>query len=1113
MHNSFQVEFTDIAIIGMSGRFPDANNIEQFWENILAGKESIRDFTDEEVQASGVKKETINQPGYVKRGAVLDDIEYFDAEFFDFTPYEAKLTDPQQRIFLECAWEALELAGYAPRKEPQNIGVYGSMSISTYLLNHINKSNEGMNESLSYPILIGNDKDFLCTRVSYKCNLTGPSLTVQTACSSSLTAIHLACQSLINGECEMALAGGVSITLPQQSGYLYKEGGILSKDGFCRAFDHHATGTVKGNGCAIILLKPLEKALEDRDTIYAVIKSTALNNDAHIKIGFTAPSIQGQSQVIQEAIQMAGISPEDIEYVETHGTGTTLGDPIEIKALTEAYGSSQTQWCAIGSLKPNIGHLDAAAGAAGLIKTALVLRDNVLPPSINFEAPNPEIDFLNSPFYVNQEKTERDELNPIQYAGVSSFGLGGTNAHAILQKAPTVQKEQREGPHLFILSGKTKQSVETLALELSKTVQKATLSLSDISYTLALGRSEFDFRTYVVAADLDELASSLKTVNPTNIQAGTKTVSLTLSSEWNPSFYAHLMQNHPTYRELLDQLIERIAPHLHSDQWFDEEAPSESDQLMMRFISVHSWCQWIQQLGIPISQMTSLDLVSDFVAASISDALTTEQAVHGLLEHPIDDPILDTDSWAWPSIPIRLSQGNWLAADLDADEPVEVNVDDGCHFSLEEVTYESFLHQCGAWWNIGGEINWEVWYQALPFGRIPLPTYPFERKRFWIEPEIREQVEPSSPHPDDTTSSLSLQEKIMLTWKKHLAIEEIHPDDDFYFDLGGDSLTAVEIISDLKQEWDIHVSMQDFLNYSTPAALLERLEQTQVNETIIQKIKDGTQPGTLFLIHPAGGSIKIYHDLISHMNQYPTVYGISFPKDWENDSLPTIEEMAQRYIEEIKQLVPEGPYQLGGYSMGGNIAFEMALQLEALGEKVHDLIMIDSYVPSTYHGAQINEQAFQEAFPILANLLFRPEIQLKQEEYQELATMPLETMIHRLQEMDMIPAGMNPSDWISFFDLWRKNSLSLTTHHPEKIFSGNIILFDAMDPGLDSIMERLGISPEEKGKWREYIKGELNIISIPGNHYSIFNEKFYLQTLAHHLENTLQEIQMEKSIS
>ena len=398
-----QVSLEPIAIIGMTGRFPGARSLDQFWRNLRDGVESVSFFTRDELAAEGVDPGMLSEPGYVGANAVLDDVEMFDASFFGFTPREAEITDPQHRLFLECAWELLEIAGYEPTSYPGRIGVYAGAGLSTYLLNNLGPGRDLIKSVSDFQILMGNNKDYVPTRVSYKLNLKGPSVNVNTACSTSLVAVHIACQSLLDYHCDMALAGGVGIQVPQKQGYLYEEGGIGSPDGHCRAFDARAQGTVSGSGVGIVLLKRLGDALADGDSIRAVIRGSAVNNDGSSKIGYTAPSIDGQAEVIAEAQAVAGIQPETITYVETHGTGTVLGDPIEIEALTRAF-RSRTQnkgFCAIGSVKTNFGHLDEAAGVAGLIKTVLALEHKKIPPSLHFEQPNPGIDFVNSPFVVN----------------------------------------------------------------------------------------------------------------------------------------------------------------------------------------------------------------------------------------------------------------------------------------------------------------------------------------------------------------------------------------------------------------------------------------------------------------------------------------------------------------------------------------------------------------------------------------------------------------------------------------------------------------------------------------------------------------------------------------
>ncbi|MBE9534428.1 MAG: polyketide synthase, partial [Proteobacteria bacterium] len=420
-----------IAVIGLSGRFPGAKNIEKFWQNVRNGVDSISRFTDQELESLGIDPAVLSNPNYVRAKGELEDIELFDALFFGFSPREAEIMDPQHRIFLESAWEALENAGYDPATYPDPIGVFAGASMNDYVFNVYSKE-ETSDTADIYQKMIGNEKDFLTTRVSHKLNLKGPSLNVQTGCSTSLVAVQLACQSLLNYQCSMALAGGVCIIVRQRGGYFYQEGGIPSPDGYCRAFDAKAQGTVLSEGVGIVVLKRLSEALADGDTISAVIKGCATNNDGSMKVSFTAPSVDGQAEVIAMAQALSGVPVDTISYIEAHGTGTSLGDPIEIAALTQAFGASTHKkgFCAIGSVKTNVGHLDTAAGVTGLIKTVSALKHKEIPPSLHFEKPNPNIDFENSPFYVATKLSEWKVDGFPRRAGVSSFGIGGTNAHA-----------------------------------------------------------------------------------------------------------------------------------------------------------------------------------------------------------------------------------------------------------------------------------------------------------------------------------------------------------------------------------------------------------------------------------------------------------------------------------------------------------------------------------------------------------------------------------------------------------------------------------------------------------------------------------------------------------
>ncbi|MGH9613989.1 MAG: type I polyketide synthase, partial [Bryobacteraceae bacterium] len=395
---------TAIAVIGMAGRFPGARSLSELWENLRNGIESIVPLTDDQLIAAGVDPIELRDPHYVKAAAILDDIDMFDASFFGFSPKDAAIMDPQHRIFLECAWEALEHAGWSADEFAGPIGVYAGSGMNSYLMFNLLPNRQLMDSAGLFLIRqTGNDKDVLSTRVSYQLNLTGPSMTVQTACSTSLVAVHMACQSLLAHECDMALAGGVTIEIPHGNGYLYREGEILSRDGHCRAFDAQSTGTVFGSGAGVVVLRRLQDALAGGDNILAVIRGTAINNDGARKVSYLAPSVSGQSDVISEAFTVAGVTAESVSYIETHGTGTQVGDPIEIAALTQAFRRSTQRrgFCRIGSLKTNIGHLDAAAGIAGVIKTILALRHKQIPPSLHFSKPNPAIDFENSPFQVN----------------------------------------------------------------------------------------------------------------------------------------------------------------------------------------------------------------------------------------------------------------------------------------------------------------------------------------------------------------------------------------------------------------------------------------------------------------------------------------------------------------------------------------------------------------------------------------------------------------------------------------------------------------------------------------------------------------------------------------
>ena len=646
--NSFN-DKDEVAIIGMAGRFPDANNVDTFWQNLQNGVESISFFTDKELLSTGLDPKLLSDHQYVKAGTVLEDIELFDASFFGFTPRDAEITDPQHRIFIECVWEALENAGYDSEAYPGQIGLFAGTTVSNYLLSNLYPNQDFIKSADTFQIFIGNDKDHLPTQISYKLNLKGPSINVQTTCSTSLVAVHLACQSLLNGESDIALAGGVSIQVPQKTGYLYQEGSINSPDGHCRAFDAQAQGTVFGSGSGVVVLKRLEDAVVDGDHIHAVIKASAINNDGSLKVGYTAPSVDGQREVILEALALAGVEPETINYIEAHGTGTPLGDPIEITALTQAFRASTNKkgFCAIGSVKTNIGHLNTAAGVTGLIKTVLALKNRQIPPSLHFQEPNPQIDFANSPFCVNNKLSEWKTNGTPRRAGVSSFGIGGTNAHVILEEAPIIEASSPSRPYqLLLLSAKTSTALDTATAQLRDHLeQNPNITLPDLAYTLQVGRRDFDYRRMVICQDLDDAVKSLNSQDPQAIlshhhKPGHCQVIFMFSGQG--SQYANmgreLYEVEPKFKEHVDICAEILQPHLGLDIRSllypeKEEIETASKQLQQTsftqpalFVTEYALAQLLLSWGVRPEAMIGHS-IGEYVAATIAGVFSLEDAL------------------------------------------------------------------------------------------------------------------------------------------------------------------------------------------------------------------------------------------------------------------------------------------------------------------------------------------------------------------------------------------------------------------------------------------------------------------------------------------------------
>lgn len=565
-----------IAIVGMSGRFPGAPDVDAFWKNIKDGVESVTQFDPSELDIP-LAPDASDDPNarFICAKGILDDIDLFDARFFGYLPREAELMDPQHRMFLEICWEAMERAGHDPQRYPGAVGVYAGCYMDTYLMWNLCSDPKFLArfiESIQVGSLqteLGNDKDYLATRVAFKLGLRGPAMTLQTACSTSLVAIATACQSLASYQCDMALAGGVTIVLPQRKGYFYKEGSMLSADGHCRTFDADAAGTVFSNGAAVVLLKRVDDAIADGDRIYAVVRGFATNNDGASKVSYTAPSVDGQAEVISMALAAGDIDARTIGYVEAHGTATPMGDPIEIAGLTTAYRAhtQDNQYCVVGSLKANLGHLDVSSGAIGLIKTAFSVDENVLVPSINYSKPNPKIDFARSPFYVNTELKPWPETPWPRRAGISSFGVGGTNAHLVVEQAPEPPPQGERRSHaLLLLSARSKEALAAQAARLADWLEAhPEASLDDVAYTLQVGRQQFEQRRIVVAADVAEAVAKLRAApspaESASLKASAKAIAFMFPGQGAqyPGMARELHAAEPVFRETIDRCGEALC--------------------------------------------------------------------------------------------------------------------------------------------------------------------------------------------------------------------------------------------------------------------------------------------------------------------------------------------------------------------------------------------------------------------------------------------------------------------------------------------------------------------------------------------------------------------------
>lgn len=889
---------TDVAIIGIALRFPGADSPEKYWENLRDGIESVSFFSDEDVLAAGGSEELLSMPNFVKAEADVANIELFDAGFFGYSPKEAESMDPQLRFMLECSWEALERAGYDPESCKERIGVYCGAAMSTYMINNMTDEHSAHGVMINYKermaLLAANSSDFVAQRVSYHLRLNGPSMNIQTACSTSMVAIHTACQSLIHGECDMALAGAVQIRVPQRIGYLYEEGGLPSPDGHCRPFDAKAGGTVHANGIGVVVVKRLENAVRDGDNIYAVIKASAINNDGAMKAGFTAPSVEGQAKVVAEAQEMAGISPEAISFVEAFATGTPLGDSIEVEALSQAFRlkTQEKQFCALGSSKSNLGHLDHVSGMAGIVKAALALQHKAIPPTIHFETPNPRIDFDNSPFYVNNRLIawETDKLPRL--AAVNNFAIGGTNVHAILEEAPPKMPSGESRPYqLFTLSAKTFSALGNYKTNLISYLQENRhINIADVACTLKKGRKAFNHRFMAVCSDNDNVIDMLTAINfdtesYANINSNNREIVFMFTGESTQYVNSgkELYSTERVFKESMDRCNEYIKVKTGYDL-LDVLLTENNTEIKnickdiecctafsVEYSLARLWMSWGVKPKTIIGNETG-----EITAACISGVVSVEDALKLLLE---GEKAVGSITFNPPAIPfISNKSGNWIKTSEATeqnywkDKPLPVSnkgldeifkasdriflvigSEDKRNFWIERplggnknrsiicslpdsrssVSEAGYITAAlGKCWLSGVNIDWYRYYQYETRSNVVLPTYPFERQKYWLKKHTSTEKEYSASHKSmrnvRSEPKEGIEQEIADIWSLLLEVDEIAATDNF-FDIGGDEFSAVKLVNQIRNQFDVEIELKQVFENASIRDLAELIVEKQID--------------------------------------------------------------------------------------------------------------------------------------------------------------------------------------------------------------------------------------------------------------------------------------------
>ncbi|HVV69182.1 MAG TPA: beta-ketoacyl synthase N-terminal-like domain-containing protein [Patescibacteria group bacterium] len=996
---------SDIAIVGMSGRFPGAKNINLFWKMLCNGTEGLEQVSLSDLKNSGIPDEYITHKDYVRVCGVLPEYDQFDAGFFGYSSEEAMMLDPQYRIFLEESWSALENAGYNPENYSGKIGVFAGCKHNPISYLNFLLQSDSSQELSPFEVGVLAETSQLATRVSYELNLTGPSIQIQTACSTSLVAIHLACMSLLNNDCDMALAGGITLLLPPAVGYLYKEGLVYSPDGKCRAFDKNASGTVMTSGVGIIVLKRLQDALSEGDHIEAIIKSTAVNNDGRRKIGFTAPSISGQVEAIRTAISLAQVPIETITHIEAHGTGTIIGDPIEVSALTQAFRAytQKNNFCTLGSIKSNIGHLDVAAGVAGVIKVVLALKHKTLPASINFSEPNPNIDFECSPFYMNLTTTDWEKQDShIPYrAAVNSLGVGGTNAHLIMEEAPGIKKlKPNTRSKIICISAKSVNSLnKNFSNLLDYFLDHKFDNLDDVAFTLQVGRKHFQNRICIICKDIEDaiekIAKEEFMINTKKNVPNFRKITFVLSNvkSVNIKNIETMMRDHLFYKSSIENCLNILKNMNINIDIQDSFSP------LAKFVGEYALACFLIGLNIIPEKMIAVGF-GECLAACLTGVISLSNAlnlVNILSCFKKNNSSLEHFSMEFAKFKFADSKDTWISKKLNRKVSISEIKDYSYWYNqvlndssieledsqlsesvaidlMEQINNGTVLSTIAKLYIENVDINFAALHFQEIRNRLLLPTYEFDRKILW--PKLKQNNTPGLPismpkrfSVDKQFSAQEISEQLNEIWLSIFDEKNLNLQSSF-LGLGGNSLRALRMIEKINRTFTLELPVTWVYfndNVLKQTHELARILELNNNEQVSRSnylpqgiIAFNQMPSVspLFLVHPSQAGAEVYYNLAKKLKDTFSVYGIESHNlnCMPSECIDSLELLASHYINKLKEIQPRGEYVLGGWSMGGVIAYEMAKQLIKQGDKVINLYLLDSAVTilcpeEIYHAA------------------------------------------------------------------------------------------------------------------------------------------------------------------